>query len=243
MTAPAMAIHNLTKRYGGLTAVEDVSMQVAAGEVHGVVGPNGAGKSTTLDMATGFVRPTTGHVEIDGVRISGLSPHAVARAGVGRTFQHTSVFGELSVRENLLVVTAAGPRAGRSGRQAVAERLDRVLSETALLGSADDRADSLPYGAQRRLEVAIALMHQPRVLLLDEPAAGMNSVESADFVTLLSNMHENRTIVIVEHDMSVIRAICDRTTVLMDGRVLVSGPTAEVLADPQVVEGYLGGEF
>jgi branched-chain amino acid transport system ATP-binding protein len=248
MSTPAsVQVQGLTKHYGGVKALDGVDFEVEPGEVYGLIGPNGAGKSTLVDVASGFTPPTSGTVSVDGVVVSGQAPHALARRGIARTFQHTSVFTGATVRENLKVAaTASTPsplfarRGGSGSRREALARIDDVLDEVGLGRQADSDAESLPYGDQRRLEVAIAMVVDPRVLVLDEPAAGMNPVESAEFVALVRRIREGRTVVLIEHDMTVVRALCERASVLVDGKVLTSGPTADVLADDRVVEVYLG---
>jgi branched-chain amino acid transport system ATP-binding protein len=247
VTTPAsVQVQGLTKHYGGVRALDGVDFEISPGEVYGLIGPNGAGKSTLVDVASGFTAPTSGTVSVDGQVVSGQAPHALARRGIGRTFQHTSVFTGATVRENLRVAAIASTRSGlfagrgSGSRREALGRIDQVLDEVGLARLADSDAESLPYGDQRRLEVAIALMVGPRVLVLDEPAAGMNPVESADFVGLVRRVREGRTVVLIEHDMAVVRALCERTSVLVDGQVLMSGPTADVLANDRVVEVYLG---
>lgn len=232
----ALHIRSVMKRYGGVTAVDDVTFDVEPGDVMGVVGPNGAGKSTLVDIISGFALATSGTVSLGAVQLTGRPPHSIARLGVARTFQHTSLFLENTVRTNLHIASIAANTTDASP----AREIDAVLEISDLRDVADVLAASLPYGAQRRLAVAIALMSNPRVLLLDEPAAGMNPVESAEFVSFVREIHESRTIVLIEHDMSVVRALCERTAVLVDGTLLATGATDEVLADPQVVEVYLG---
>lgn len=235
-TTTALEVRGLTKRYGGVSALTDVDLDVAEGEIHGIIGPNGAGKSTLVDVVSGFTRATAGSVASHG-RTMANRPHLVARSGVIRTFQHTSVFTGETVSSNLHIAAACAPRPHRA-----AQRSDQseILEATQLADVADQPADALSYGAQRRLAIAVALTARPRVLLLDEPAAGMNPVESGEFVTLVKTIARDCTVVLIEHDMEVIRALCDRSTVLVDGHVLTSGPTAEVLDDPRVIDVYLG---
>jgi ABC-type branched-subunit amino acid transport system ATPase component len=250
MSAPAaVRVEGLTKHYGGVRALDGVDLQVEAGEVYGLIGPNGAGKSTLVDVASGFAPPTSGAVYVDDQVVTGRKPHELARRGITRTFQHTSVFEGATVRHNLEVAAVAS-RTGSSrwsrsrGAErpdgSVSDRVRQVLEDVGLLEVADAQAESLPYGDQRRLEVAIALVVDPSVLILDEPAAGMNPVESADFVALVGRVRKGRTVLLIEHDMAVVRALCERTSVLVDGTVLISGRTDEVLSDERVIEVYLG---
>lgn len=240
MNASALNIRGLSKNYGGVAALRSVDVVVEAGEVHGIIGPNGAGKSTLVDIVSGFTPRSEGTIEVAGQPIGGR-PHLLARAGIVRTFQHTSVFQGETVQSNLeIAVSCLARRFGGRHRGIHRAGIGAVLGS---LGLADDRsklAEALPYGAQRRLAIAVALVSDPDVLLLDEPAAGMNPVESEEFVELVRQIRRDRTIVLIEHDMSVIRALCDRSTVLVDGAALTSGPTADVLEDARVIDVYLG---
>jgi branched-chain amino acid transport system ATP-binding protein len=233
MTTSALKVTDLSKRYGGVHALRGVNLEVDRGEIHGIIGPNGAGKSTFVDVISGFTPRSAGQVEVDGEPIMGR-PHQLARAGIIRTFQHTSLFAEQTVSQNLSIAAACMPAAHRS------TEVPELLELTGLRDVHDAPADSLSYGAQRRLAIAIALIGGPKILLLDEPAAGMNPVESAELVELVNLVARDRTVVLIEHDMSVIRALCERSTVLVDGQLLISGPTGEVLDDSRVIDVYLG---
>jgi ABC-type branched-subunit amino acid transport system ATPase component len=240
MSASTLEIKGLSKNYGGVTALRSVDVSVQAGEVHGIIGPNGAGKSTLVDIVSGFTPRSEGTIEVDG-RAIGSRPHRLARAGIVRTFQHTSVFQGETVRSNLeIAVSCLTRRFGGRHRGVDRGGIDTVLETLRLADHGSNVAESLSYGAQRRLAIAIALVSDPTVLLLDEPAAGMNPVESEEFVELVRQIRRDRTVVLIEHDMSVIRALCDRSTVLVDGQVLTSGSTAEVLDDERVIDVYLG---
>jgi branched-chain amino acid transport system ATP-binding protein len=240
MSAKSLIVRDLSKNYGGVTALRDVNVTVQAGEVHGIIGPNGAGKSTLVDIISGFTPASSGTIALSGDQMA-RRPYELARAGVARTFQHTSLFQEETVGGNLEIAAACLQRPfGRRWRGAPSGEISEVLKIVNLGSQIDAPADSLSYGAQRRLAIAIALMSQPDVLLLDEPAAGMNPVESREFVELVRSIRADRTIVLIEHDMTVIRALCDRSTVLVDGNVLTAGPTSDVLEDEQVIDVYLG---
>ena len=240
MTAQSLLVKDLCKNYGGVVALRDVNISVEPGEIHGIIGPNGAGKSTLVDIMSGFVPPSSGLVTLAGSRTASR-PYELARQGVARTFQHTSLFQEESVGGNLEIAAACLSRSfGRRRRGAAPDQIRQVLETVSLENQVDAPAESLSYGAQRRLAIAIALMSEPDVLLLDEPAAGMNPVESQDLIDLIHAVRVDRTIVLIEHDMTVIRALCDRSTVLVDGHVLVAGDTTTVLEDERVVDVYLG---
>lgn len=248
-----VAARGVVKRYGGVVALNGVDLEIADGEVFGIIGPNGAGKSTLFDVLCGITQPTEGEVRLFGRPISALEPHQVAKLGVARSFQRTAVFGEASVHQNLLFASHAisrhsvvdrifFTRAWRADREAFEAAASRVLDLAGLTEDRDRPASVLAYGVQRRLAVAIALMSDPKMLFLDEPAAGMNGRESADFVELVRAIAPGRTVVIVEHDMTVIKALCSRTLVMVDGRPVTVGAPGEVFRHPEVIEAYLGAE-
>lgn len=235
----ALSIENVAKAYGGVAAIQRVDLEIEEGSIYGIVGPNGAGKSTLIDLITGFVSPDDGSIRAFSKQVSGLPPHRIAGEGVVRTFQHTSLFMEATVRENLEI---AATRLGRAYRgKEREERIAELLEDTMLSERADWEVAKLAYGQQRRLAIALALVIDPRILLLDEPAAGMNPVETTAFVDLVKHISSKRTVVLIEHDMTVIRALCAQTCVLADGVVLAVGPTEEVLSREDVIEIYLGG--
>ncbi len=236
MTAAELQVQGLSKNYGGVAALSGVDLTVRAGEIHGIIGPNGAGKSTLVDIISGFTSRSSGTIRMADDPITARA-HELARRGIVRTFQHTSLFSGVSVASNLEIAAACSPSQRKRGR---AGALTEILEVMDLTDHADTDADALSYGAQRRLAVAVALVSDPSILLLDEPAAGMNPVESEEFVGLVRTIATDRTVVLIEHDMSVIRALCERSTVLVDGHVLTAGPTTDVLDDPRVVEVYLG---
>jgi branched-chain amino acid transport system ATP-binding protein len=227
--------------YGGVTALNDVSMAAEAGVIHGLIGPNGAGKSTLFNVASGLVRPRKGAVLLDGKDITKLGPHRRARLRMARTFQQLELFGVLTVRDNLL--TAAEIRRGwahdhSDPRAEATVALERV----GLLDYADERADRLPTGVARLLEVARALVTKPRILLLDEPAAGLNEQETQALRSLLAGLAaDGLGIVLVEHDMDLVMQACSVVTVLNLGQVLMTGTPDQVRVDPAVLGAYLGG--
>ena len=246
-----LSAKGLTKRFGGLTAVSGVDLEVGAGEIVGIIGPNGAGKTTFFNCLTGLEAPTEGSVALCGVPLSGR-PDEVARAGVARTFQNIRLFPNMTGLENVLVgehthisvgVLAAvvrGPRYWREERAAAARA--RELLELVGLGSAaSELARNLSYGDQRRLEIARALATRPKVLLLDEPTAGMNATETAATASLVRAIRsQGLAVVLIEHDMRFVFTLCDRVAVLVQGAKLTEGTPAQVQADPRVVAAYLG---
>lgn len=226
----------VTKRFGGLLAVSDVSFSVEGGQILALIGPNGAGKSTILNMISGFTRPESGSVSLDGRRVDGLAPHVIAGHGVRRTFQLESLFPTFSVLENL--------RLGTLHSRGAAGDLAELCGLVGLNGRETELAGFLPYGLRRRLAVGIALAGNPRLLLLDEPAAGLNFTESMELVELIQTVRSRGvTVVLIEHDMAVVSRAADNVVVVDHGRVIATGSPGEVLSDKTVVEVYLGQWF
>jgi branched-chain amino acid transport system ATP-binding protein len=251
MSAPILEVASVTMRFGGLTAVDDLSFRVSGGGIHGLIGPNGAGKTTTFNLTSGFYRPTSGTVRLRGAPISGLAMYEVARRGVVRTFQHSTLFAELSVLENALVGThmkyrpdLLGAILGRDRpvRREARARAEEALEFFGLLPLASTRAGDLPHGHQRALGLAVALASQPEVMLLDEPFTGMNPEETKRMMTLMRKLRDaGVTILLVEHDMHAVMGLCDRITCMSFGRLLAEGDPQAIRSDPRVVEAYLGG--
>lgn len=243
-----LSTHGLVKEFGGFRAVDEAELSVTEGSVHALVGPNGAGKTTLFHLLTGFLTPTAGRIVLAGQDVTGLPPERIARLGVARSFQVTSVLPGLTAREHLELALQAGTGLGRrfwcSDRRMrqFSQRARELLAEVGLAARAEQLAGSLPYGQKRALELALALALEPRVLLLDEPTAGMGVEDIDRTVDLIGRVRAGRTVVMVEHNMSVVGSLADTVTVLQRGRVLVEGPYQTVRSDPRVVEAYLGAD-
>jgi ABC-type branched-subunit amino acid transport system ATPase component len=234
----SLTLEHVSVTFGGVRALDDVSLEIVPGAVLGLIGPNGAGKTTLINAITGIVRPTSGSVRLGAATLERLPQHRVARAGIARTYQNIRLFGALSILENL----RAGAFAQPAPLDAAAARtlLDAVgFSETDL----SRPAGTLPYGEQRRLEIARALAARPKIVLLDEPAAGMNPRETQALRALIRGLAEREIgVLLVEHDMPLVSAVCDRIVVLNFGRTIAAGLPAEIARNPAVIEAYLGSE-
>jgi branched-chain amino acid transport system ATP-binding protein len=238
-TSGTAETRGVTQRFGGLTAVSDVNLSVASGEIHGIIGPNGAGKTTLLNILSGLQRPTEGSVIIGGQDVTRWPSHKlVSKARLVRTFQTVRLFSSMSVRENLMIASRAA-----IGASLARERVPEVLERLDLAALADEPATSLSYGLQRRVELARVLVSDPSVVLLDEPAAGLSPSERRDLAAMLHAMRDaGITVILVEHHMDLVHAVCQNCTVLDFGRVISRGTPGEVTSDPVVLEAYLGGK-
>jgi branched-chain amino acid transport system ATP-binding protein len=242
-----LALDGVRRSFGALTAVNGVTLEVAPRERRAIIGPNGAGKTTLFNLITGHLAPTAGRILFDGAPVAGLPPHAVARRGISRSFQLTNVFPRLPVLENFRLAAAANSPGsydllGSVDRRWVPMERARTAAEAVGLGDRlDAPAGALSYGEQRQLEIGIALATRPKLLLLDEPTAGMSPEETLRMTELLAGLSREITLLIIEHDMDVVFTLADRITVLHYGEVLAEGTADEVRANPRVYEVYLGG--
>ena len=254
--APILKLDDLTMRFGGLAAVSDLSLEVPRDSIVGMIGPNGAGKTTVYNMDTGFYRPTRGRVLFDGDDITGMHPHMICRAGISRTFQNIRLFYNETVLENVMIgchvrrkskwwSAPLGLPSFREEEKAIREKSMDLLGSVGLADYADERSGSLPYGAQRRLEIARALATDPKFLLLDEPAAGMNPQESQELMAFIKDVRKrfDLTILLIEHDMRVVMGVCEYIWVLDYGLMIAEGNPEAIQSNQKVIVAYLGEEY
>ena len=237
-----LEIQEISVRFGGLAALSDVSLSAAEGAITGLIGPNGAGKTTLFNVVTGMQRPSAGTVRLDGRDLRGLSSYRRARLGLGRTFQRLELFGTLTVAENIGVAASIAQRGLVKARSSANHEIrEEILDRLGLTAVANDRADTLPTGTGRLVELARALATRPKVLLLDEPAAGQDSDETQRFSDVLRSLaNEGLAVLLVEHDMELVMNVCHSVVVLDYGRVICTGTPAEIRVDPEVQAAYLG---
>ena len=253
-SAPVLECRDVERRFGGLVAVTGVSLQIARGEIFGLVGPNGSGKTTMTNAVTGFFPPQKGQILLNGQDITGLAPHKVARRGVARTFQNLALFNGMTVLDNILLGrhvhmhpsvwrTLLYPWLARPEETRNREVVEEVIDFMQLEGVRDELVDAIPLGLKKRVELARALVAEPSFLILDEPMAGMNQEEKEYMARFILDARDERgvTVLIIEHHMDIITGLCDRMLVLSYGQVIRTGVPREVIADPRVVEAYLGG--
>ncbi|HNQ56506.1 MAG TPA: ABC transporter ATP-binding protein [Candidatus Desulfobacillus denitrificans] len=248
MTEAILSTVDLTRRFGGLVAVSKVSVDLRIGEVHAVIGPNGAGKTTLTNLLSGDLAPTSGEIRYAGADLAGLPSHRISRLGLGRSYQKTNIFLPFSVFENCrLAAQSRTPHAWRTfsralGFQDINRQAEAAMEAAGLARRRDRVAATLSHGEQRQLEIAMCLATSPRVLLLDEPLAGMGPHESQRMVELIKQLSEGHAIMLIEHDMDAVFAVAHRLTVMVNGEVIESGTPAEVRSSPAVQLAYLGGE-
>jgi branched-chain amino acid transport system ATP-binding protein len=246
MAEPILQVRNLTKHFGGVAAVDNVSLEICPGELHAVIGPNGAGKSTLINLLSGELRASSGHVIFQGREIGSLAPDQRSRLGIGRSFQRTNIFPSFTALENCrLASQSREPRPlawlrDALSYQSVSSKANQVLAAVELSARAGDLAFALSHGEQRQLEIAMCLATEPRLLLLDEPLAGMGNEESLRMIDLIRQLSVTHAILLVEHDMDAVFQLAQVLTVMVDGRLLASGSPEKIRADREVQAAYLG---
>lgn len=247
-----LSLQSVSRNFGGLEVLKDVNLTVPQGGIFGLIGPNGAGKTTVFNLVTGLLPPSSGDIVFDGLSVVGRKPHRITQSGIARTFQNIRIFKEMSILENVIVGMHSHLRYGtlellltlpafRAQERAARERARELLSWVGLEHRADDMADNLSYGDQRKLELARALATKPKLLLLDEPVAGMNSGEKTELMREVININKRGfTVFMIEHDMRFVMGLCEQIAVLNFGRIICQGSPEKVRHDPQVIEAYLG---
>jgi branched-chain amino acid transport system ATP-binding protein len=250
--AVMLKLTNVSKRFGGLNVLHDVSFEVPPGKVFGLIGPNGAGKTTVFNLITGLLAPTSGAIDLGGKSLLGVKPHQITRLGLGRTFQNIRVFKEMSLLENVVVGMHAHLTYGvpgwllslpnfRAQERRARERAHELLGWVGLDSKSHDIADNLSYGDQRKLELARALATEPKLLLLDEPVAGMNTGEKVELMSEITNIaRRGYTVFMIEHDMRFVMGLCERIAVLNFGKIIAEGTPDQIKSNPDVIEAYLG---
>jgi branched-chain amino acid transport system ATP-binding protein len=252
MTETILKVANVSKRFGGLQALSDVGIEIQRGQVYGLIGPNGAGKTTFFNVLTGLYTPDTGSFELAGQTYTPTAVHQVAKAGIARTFQNIRLFAEMTVLENVMVGRHVRTHSGLLGavlrlpsfkreEREIADRAMELLEYVGIAKYADYKSRTLSYGDQRRLEIARALATEPKLIALDEPAAGMNATEKVQLRELIDRIrNDKRTVLLIEHDVKLVMGLCDRVTVLDYGKQLAQGTPAEIQKNEKVIEAYLG---
>ena len=243
-TAPVLRTEGLTIRFGGLTALNKVNLDIRRGEIRAIIGPNGAGKSTFFNCVTGVLRPTSGRILLNGSDITGLPPNLISLAGVARSYQITNILPNATTLENVRIAVQSRRHGWNMLRhygsfRDIVDKAESVLASVGLAGKADELASNLSHGEQRNLEIGIALATEPQLLCLDEPTAGMSAAETRDTIQLVRQIAKDLTILIVEHDMPLVMDLADRITVFHYGEILAEGPPAEIQNNPRVLEVYL----